>query len=110
MYRVPRAPISGDGFTQSMDIEDFRRRQEADRQRYADGEFVIRRRPFHERYEHLAKTTQDAYEDDEQAITTDDEDDDEPELLDNGNKPKAYEDEGEEACVHIRPRVKSIAR
>jgi len=40
-----------------MDVEDFRRRQQADLRRYADiggeltGGFVVRRRPFHERWE-----------------------------------------------------------
>lgn len=44
-----------------MDIEDFRRRQAKDLARYADGdgEYVVRRRPFHERLEAMSQPTQE---------------------------------------------------
>ena len=53
MMRAVRTPITGTGFTQQMDVEAFRARQAADISRYedADGEYVVRRRPFHERLE-----------------------------------------------------------
>lgn len=60
-----------------MDIEEFRKRQEADFTRYADaeGEYVVRRRPFHERLEAIHKSTHNhAYDRDETAIETDDDD------------------------------------
>jgi palmitoyltransferase len=98
VYRAPRAPPSGDGFTQSMDVDDFRRRQEADLQRYQNGEQVTRRRPFHERYAHLAQSEQadDYYNNDDDAVATDSEVDEEiqsPETLNH----QAVTDEGEEA-------------
>lgn len=42
-----------------MTIEDFRKRQAADLARYADidGEYVIRRRPFHERLQEMNQRT-----------------------------------------------------
>lgn len=98
IYRAPRAPLQGDGFTQSMDIDDFRKRQEADLQRH-NGEHVVRRRPFHERYAHLAQPERagdDYYDNDEDAIATDSEADEEiqsPETL----NQQATADEGEEA-------------
>ena len=60
-----------------MDIEKFRKRQEADLARYADadGEYVVRRRPFHERLEDMHRATyEDAYNPDETAIETDEDD------------------------------------
>ena len=79
MFRAVRKPVSGAGFTQPMDIESFRKRQAADLARYenADGEYVIRRRPFHERLEDMQKAD-DAYAygregEDEDAVITDDE-------------------------------------
>jgi len=97
MYRTPRASLAGDGFTQSMDIEAFRMRQEADLQRYSDGERVVRRRPFHERYEHLANasTSDGVYGEAEDTASEDDEEDEEEPL-----RSRAAEragDEGEEA-------------
>lgn len=94
MYRTPRANLTGDGFTQSMDIEAFRRRQEADLQRYAGGETVVRRRPFHERYKHLAKPI-GAYDEGEETPSEDEEDEEEEELR--GRASKRFSDEGEEA-------------
>lgn len=93
LFRAPRAPLSGDGFTQSMDLDDFRRRQEADLQRYQNGERVVRRRPFHERYAHLAQPEQanDYYDNEDDAIAADSEAD--AETLSN----QAIADEGEEA-------------
>ncbi|KAK5134368.1 hypothetical protein LTR08_006548 [Meristemomyces frigidus] len=53
MMRAVRTPLTGTGFTQQMDVAAFRARQAADIARYedADGEYVVRRRPFHERLE-----------------------------------------------------------
>jgi palmitoyltransferase len=95
VYRAPRAPLSGDGFTQSMDIDDFRRRQEADLQRYQNGEQVTRRRPFHERYAQ-SEQADDYYNNDDDAIAADSEVDEEiqsPETLNH----QSVADEGEEA-------------
>jgi len=46
-----RRMTPGDGSTLPMDADSFRARQAADLARYedADGEYVVRRRPFHER-------------------------------------------------------------
>lgn len=83
-----------------MDIDEFRKRQEADLQRHQNGEQVLRRRPFHERYAHLAQPEQvnDYYnnDDDDDAIATDSEVDEEiqsPEALNH----RSAADEGEEA-------------
>ncbi|GAB7334121.1 hypothetical protein MBLNU13_g06195t1 [Cladosporium sp. NU13] len=104
VYRAPRAPPSGDGFTQSMDVDEFRKRQQADLQRHQTSENVVRRRPFHERYAHLDRSVRasDHYndnDDDDDAITTnsDDEADEEiqsPSIL---NRRSNAEEEGEEA-------------
>ncbi|KAK6433276.1 Palmitoyltransferase [Oleoguttula sp. CCFEE 5521] len=93
VYRVPHVSTSGEGFTQSLDPDDFRRRQEADYQRYDNGELVVRRKPFHERYEHLIDAARD---DDSEAVYSDGDD---PELdveEATGRQPTA-EFEGEEA-------------
>lgn len=53
MFRVPRAQpdeSNNDGFTQSFDLEAFRKRQEADLARH-ESDRPYRRLPFHERYE-----------------------------------------------------------
>ena len=83
-----------------MDINDFRARQEADLQRRnQSGEYVVRRRPFHERYAHLAqpeRANEDYYDNDDDAIASDSEADEEiqsPETLDQ----QANAEEGEEA-------------
>ena len=79
LFRVPREKptTEGNGFTQSMDVDAFRERQQADLARYADadGEYVVRRRPFHERLEDLQKEERrrEAYRSDETAVETDDE-------------------------------------
>jgi len=101
VYRAPRAPPSGDGFTQSMNIDDFRRRQEADLQRHQHNDHVVRRRPFHERYAHLAQTNQaenhyDRDDDDDDAITSGSEADEEIQSPGAANQ-QATADEGEEA-------------
>lgn len=59
MFRSPRKPINENGTSYSMTAEDFRKRQAADLARYADadGEYVVRRRPFHERLEHTSRET-----------------------------------------------------
>jgi hypothetical protein len=82
-----------------MDIDEFRKRQEADLQRRQNNDQVVRRRPFHERYAHLAQPNQkeDYYDhDDDDAITSGSEADEEiqsPEAV--GQHLAA--DEGEEA-------------
>jgi len=98
MYRTPRAALAGDGFTQSMDVEAFRRRQEADLQRYNGGENVVRRRPFHERYEHLAKpgASEDAYNEAENTAFEDEVEDEDNRTL-RGRPGRRITDEGEEA-------------
>jgi K+/H+ antiporter YhaU regulatory subunit KhtT len=90
-----------------MDVEEFRKRQQADLQRHqTGGEHVVRRRPFHERYAHLDRTGQaDNYyndNDDDDAVATDSEDDaDEeiqsPSILNRGQYKAEEEEEGEEA-------------
>lgn len=99
MFRVPHRPISGNGFTQSLDIDDFRRRQDADIARYADadGEYVVRRKPFHERLEEMNRASQqDAYDRDETAIETESEtSDSDPDVFSTKEKP-AKDDAGEE--------------
>ncbi|KAK3675675.1 Palmitoyltransferase [Recurvomyces mirabilis] len=57
LFRAARKPLEGTGFTHAMDIESFRARQAADLARYedADGEYIVRRRPFHERLEDSEK-------------------------------------------------------
>jgi palmitoyltransferase len=101
VYRAPRAAPSGDGFTQSMDVNEFRKRQEADLQRHQSGvEHVVRRRPFHERYAHLAQSenADDYYNNGENddAIATDSEADEEIQSPETLNHQSAAE-EGEEA-------------
>ncbi|RMY54453.1 hypothetical protein D0863_13627 [Hortaea werneckii] len=53
MMRAVRRPANGTGFTQPMDVDSFRARQAADLARFedVDGDYVVRRRPFHERLE-----------------------------------------------------------
>lgn len=75
VYRAPRTPLTGDGFTQSMNVDDFRKRQQADFQRHRNGEYAVRRRPFHERYGHLAKS-QDGRGNDEDYYRDNDSDND----------------------------------
>lgn len=90
---MERKPFVGDGFTKSWDVDDFKKRQAADLARYTDGdgEYVVRRRPFHER---LASQRQNgsAY-DDEVAIESDEDDEGEDERASPADRP----DEGEEA-------------
>ncbi|KAK5172357.1 Palmitoyltransferase [Saxophila tyrrhenica] len=75
MFRVPRQHISGNGFTQSMDVAQFRKRQEADLARHADadGEYVVRRKPFHERLEDMQRHRPTAHREDDVAVETDSE-------------------------------------
>lgn len=58
-----------------MDVDDFRKRQQADLQRHQKGEYAVRRRPFHERYGHLAKPEDedDYYNGNDDAITSESE-------------------------------------
>lgn len=97
VYRAPREPLSGDGFTQSMDIDDFRKRQQADLQRQQNSSYAIRRRPFHERYGHLTQQKdEDDYYNDEDAIETESEADEEIQSAEASNYQEPA-DEGEEA-------------
>ncbi|KAK3708438.1 Palmitoyltransferase [Vermiconidia calcicola] len=99
LFRVPRRPIDGDGFTQSMNIDDFQKRQEADYARYAnaDGEYVVRRRPFHERLEDMQKTTRsNAYNQDEVAIQTDSESSDPDKHEESSDEDDVQDAAGEE--------------
>lgn len=68
----------GNGFTRPMDVEAFRARQAADFARYEDidGDYVIRRRPFHERLEDMHKRS------DQRVYEIEDENDDAAELDD----------------------------
>ncbi|KAF2723289.1 DHHC zinc finger domain-containing protein [Polychaeton citri CBS 116435] len=52
MFRAYAKPVPSDGFIQNISVDGFRQRQAADLRRYRniDGEYVVRRRPFHERY------------------------------------------------------------
>ena len=80
MYRATRMPLTGDPFTHSLDVGEFRKRQAADIARYedADGEYVVRRRPFHERLEDMHRSsTRSVHEvDQDSAVLTDDDSED----------------------------------
>ncbi|KAI5366005.1 putative palmitoyltransferase, DHHC domain, palmitoyltransferase PFA4 [Septoria linicola] len=93
LFRVERKPFVGDGFTKSWDVDDFKKRQAADLARYTDGdgEYIVRRRPFHERLD-SQKQNGSAY-DDEVAIEADEDDEEEDERDRSATRP----DEGEEA-------------
>lgn len=89
-----------------MDVDDFRKRQQADLQRHQTGERVVRRRPFHERYAHLDRSERenDHYnddDDDDEALATDSEDDAEEEIqspsIPERKSGGKVEEEGEEA-------------
>lgn len=90
-----------------MDVDEFRKRQQADLQRQQTGEHVVRRRPFHERYAHLDRSERgnDRYnnnnddDDDEDAIATDSDDEADEEIQSPSilNRQSAAEEEGEEA-------------
>jgi len=82
-----------------MDIDEFRKRQEADLQRRQNNDQVVRRRPFHERYAHLAQTnqTENHYDhEDDDAITSGSEADEEIQFPEAAGQRSAA-DEGEEA-------------
>lgn len=88
--KVERKPIVGDGFTKSWDIDEFKKRQAEDAARYQDddGEYIVRRKPFHERLEEYARQNGNPYGDDENAI-------------------EEYEDSDEDEDVRGRPIVRS---
>lgn len=94
-FRVERKPLVGDGFTRSWDIEDFKKRQAADFARYTDGdgEYVVRRRPFHERLEDMVTDDGHAYGNGTYNDKEDADFDDE----DVRGRPSTRADEGEEA-------------
>lgn len=82
-----------------MDLDSFRQRQAADLARYedADGEYVIHRRPFHERVETMTKREEPrVYELDEDAMLTDEDVDDEAQNAPYSQGGKS-ESEGEES-------------
>jgi hypothetical protein len=82
-----------------MDIDEFRKRQEADLQRRQNNDHVIRRRPFHERYAHLAQTnqTENYYDhEDDGAVTSGSEADEEIQSPEAAG-PRSVSGEGEEA-------------
>ena len=90
-----------------MDVDEFRKRQQADLQRHqTGGEHVVRRRPFHERYAHLDRSERDSdrynnnHDDDyEDALATDSEEEADEEIQSPSiqNRRSAAEEEGEEA-------------
>lgn len=87
-----------------MDVDEFRKRQQADLQRHQTGEHVVRRRPFHERYAHLDRSERenDRYnnnDEDDEALETDSEDDADEEIQSPSllNRQSSAEEEGEEA-------------
>ena len=69
--------MSGDDATLAMDMESFRARQAADMARYedADGEYVVRRRPSHERAQATMDGERGVYESDEEEVLVNDDDD-----------------------------------
>lgn len=107
MFRVNRTFDTDQAFTQSLDPEDFRRRQEADRLRaqgVRDDSSVYRRQPFHLRYrpdgtqkEHRTKKME--YPDEEYAVHSGEEsdtgDDQKPELSTNEGEESWRNSEGE---------------
>ncbi|KAK4629006.1 Palmitoyltransferase pfa4 [Fulvia fulva] len=96
LFRVPRRTFKGDGFTKPWDMNEFRKRQEADTARYADvhDEYVVRRKTFHERLEEAQRQSSRSHheENDEDAV----EDDSEPEPEEPRGRP-SKKDEGEES-------------
>ena len=90
-----------------MNIDEFRKRQQADLQRHQTGEHVVRRRPFHKRYAHLAHSEkandhysnngEDENDDDNDTTVTDSEVDEELQSPETLNQQSAAADEGEEA-------------
>jgi len=95
-----------------MDVDEFRKRQQADLQRHqTTGEHVVRRRPFHERYAHLNQPgkANDHYNNynngdddgDDDATSTDSENDADEEIQSpsilNHRSAAEEEEEGEEA-------------
>jgi palmitoyltransferase len=94
MFRVERKPLVGDGFTKSWDVDEFKRRQAVDRARYtdADNEYIVRRRPFHERLEQIAHQRDYSYEG--AVVESDEESDTEEKKIKARQKPS---EEGEEA-------------
>ena len=96
MFRAPRRTTaeSVNGFTHPVNQDEFRRRQQADLMRYTDidGDYVVRRRPFHERLE----GTVESQNDNDVAIETDDDQTDSEEALPEA-ATEAHSDDGEEA-------------
>ncbi len=99
MFRAARQPLPGDDTTLAMDMESFRARQEADLARYedADGEYVVRRRPFHERAQATLDKEGGVYESDgEEVLLIDDDDEVEPAGVSTSAGGQDADDAGEE--------------
>ncbi|EME79207.1 uncharacterized protein MYCFIDRAFT_87412 [Pseudocercospora fijiensis CIRAD86] len=94
LFRAERKPLVGDGFTKAWDVDAFKQRQAADLTRYtdADGEFVLRRRPFHERLEKATRQKANQSYQDENALETDDGSD-----VEEVPRGRSHSDAGEEA-------------
>ena len=96
MFRAPAHRQMGggedEGFTQVLDVDAFKRRQAADLARYEDrdGDFVVRRRPFHERLEEMARK-------DEQRVYEIDDEEDEIAIESEGGYSSYDEGEGYDA-------------
>ena len=104
LFRVPRRRLvseEGNGFTQVMDVEAFRERQRADLARYVDvdGEFVVRRRPFHERLGDLQRAERrgEVYRADEMAVESDEGSETSGSDEERGREGRNGDDGGEEA-------------
>lgn len=97
MFRASPTSLNGDGFTQNIDVDSFRQRQQADlarRREDADGEYVVRRRPFYERMEEISRQEhRNVYENEDPVVVYDDDDDTDD---DEGEKGRYSGDNGGE--------------
>lgn len=101
LFKVERKPLVGDGFTKSWDIDEFKQRQAADLSRYTnvDGEYVVRRRPFKERYgatSQLKDTGAEYYGNGNDDFSGDESEEEEDPVTD----ARGGDDEGEEAWAN----------
>lgn len=99
LFKVERKPLVGNGFTKSWDVDEFKQRQAADMARYTnvDGEYVVRRRPFKERYGPSSRRRSDSgadYYGNKEGIV------DESEEEDPAIDTRRREDEGEEGWTN----------
>ena len=112
LFRVPRRRLvseEGNGFTQAMDVDAFRERQKADLARYVDvdGEFVVRRRPFHERLGDLQRAERrgEVYRADEMAVESDEGSETSGSDEERGREGRNGDDGGEEGMAQQRRRT-----